>query len=735
MLDRGDAAVMTTPEARFDQELERMKLVAAVHAAIPGTNHPRQTLEAEIADLSEALRRMHVTVEESSRIVGQHRAERQKMAAFTRVTTESAATSSRQSDGTVFLLRPPMPSPTNAPAPMSVITPGLPGEFADYFRGSIAWSRLDFKSARQAWIDLLARPPTERYFKSTWAAFMLGKSWEDENHGQARRYFQMVRSLATNGFRDTLGLAAASLGWEARGYYQDGDFSRAIDLYLEQAAGGDPTAVISLRWVAARALRAPPRELEALAVQPRAQRVITAYLISGGFRDGAFDIDSYPKEKALQLYEWLFFKVPRLPAPNPAWHHFAETVSRWLTALEEAQVTDAESVEQIALAAYQDGQMDIAQRWLDRARSTPVAQWLRAKLLLRAGQTEQAAALFAALCQQFPVERRDNQPLVNVQLVDNLFVKIAAYENISVAAELHGELAVFQVARRQYAEALAALLESGYWMDAAYVAERVLTLDELKAFVDRNYPPAPPSHEPVPRADVIPEPVGLAALAPEQRDNAGNQIRYLLGRRLVRAGRWSEARGYYPPEWLGPFDQLSSVMRVAKTPAMARDKRAMAYLAAAKLTRQNGLELLGTEVEPDWRIHAGDFEEGVSIASRVSLQNSNRLAATSEELERARKHAPLPEQRWHYRYTAAALAWEAAELMPDNSPETARALGLAGTWLKSRDPKNADVFYKALVRRCRRTPLGAEAERRRWFPPIDENGDMLPIQEQDIPKE
>ena len=40
----------------------------------------------------------------------------------------------------------------------------------------------------------------------------------------------------------------------------------------------------------------------------------------------------------------------------------------------------------------------------------------------------------------------------------------------------------------------------------------------------------------------------------------------------------------------------------------------------------------------------------------------------------------------------------------------------AGTWLKSRDPKAADRFYKALVRRCGTTRLGQEADRLRWFP-------------------
>ena len=54
--------------------------------------------------------------------------------------------------------------------------------------------------------------------------------------------------------------------------------------------------------------------------------------------------------------------------------------------------------------------------------------------------------------------------------------------------------------------------------------------------------------------------------------------------------------------------------------------------------------------------------------------------------------------------------------MPDNSAETAHLLWMAGTWIKYADPKAADRFYKALVRRCGQTPLGREADRRRWLP-------------------
>jgi hypothetical protein len=50
----------------------------------------------------------------------------------------------------------------------------------------------------------------------------------------------------------------------------------------------------------------------------------------------------------------------------------------------------------------------------------------------------------------------------------------------------------------------------------------------------------------------------------------------------------------------------------------------------------------------------------------------------------------------------------------------------AGTWLKVRDAETADLFYKALVRRCRNTAIGEQADRMRWFPALDADGNPIP---------
>jgi len=44
--------------------------------------------------------------------------------------------------------------------------------------------------------------------------------------------------------------------------------------------------------------------------------------------------------------------------------------------------------------------------------------------------------------------------------------------------------------------------------------------------------------------------------------------------------------------------------------------------------------------------------------------------------------------------------------------------------LKYLEPDAADRFYKALVRRCRKTEIGAKADRLRWFPELDAEGNL-----------
>src|SRR5690606_6101871 len=109
-----------------------------------------------------------------------------------------------------------------------------------------------------------------------------------------------------------------------------------------------------------------------------------------------------------------------------------------------------------------------------------LAWWLRAKLALRDGDKVAAAAAYAKAAQAFPQteswgDRRTPE---------------FDYETLQPKCRVEGESAILALQRGDYLQAFDQLYHSGdiYWLDAATVAERVLTVDELKQYVDTKVP-------------------------------------------------------------------------------------------------------------------------------------------------------------------------------------------------------------------------------------------------------
>lgn len=709
LLGSGDAAVLAAPVADFQRELARMELVPSRFEHVESTNtYAQEAIDAELDDLAAALKRAKVKGEEFARITGTHAANRNRLAEYVAAFETWESRAWMDEGGSATDQRGPKPV-----FPEFAEVPDLPGEFVDYFAGAVALRNPDTEpgAERAAWERLLARPAAERKYKSTWAAFMLGKSWEDEADDKAVEYYQRTRELARTGFADPIGLAAASLGLEARVELQRNHFRRAIELYLEQYAAGDASAVQSLQIAAARALEnAEAAELRALAAAPATRSVILAHLISGSA------VRSYPSED----------------------DGAAPAVQAWLGAVEAADVKDVAAAERLALAAYQAGEFEAAQRWIKRARGAPVARWLQAKLILREGRIAPAAALLAGVVKQLPIAA-SNALTNSTEFADSLHAFCGGetyFDEHSARVQVLGELGVLQLSRGEFEPALDALLRSDFWEDAAYVAERVLTTDQLKSYVDREWPEVvPPTEtEATPLREDQTDPMTtdeMEEAEPEirARELIGQEIRYLLARRLTRELRGHEARAYYPAEWQSQFDELVAALDAGWNESAPAERRAKSLFAAAWIARTNGLELLGTELGPDWKIHEGQFDCGLSWEDRATNSSEAKINLPTEaELNRAAQHRADPEQRFHYRYQAAFLAWEAAKLLPNNSDETARVLCAAGTWLKNRDPETADLFYKALVRRCRKTAIGEQADQVRWFPVLDIDGNPIPYQ-------
>jgi len=57
--------------------------------------------------------------------------------------------------------------------------------------------------------------------------------------------------------------------------------------------------------------------------------------------------------------------------------------------------------------------------------------------------------------------------------------------------QVYGDLASVQVAASQFTPALKSFLHTGHWVDTAYVAERLISTEELLTLARRETPPIP----------------------------------------------------------------------------------------------------------------------------------------------------------------------------------------------------------------------------------------------------
>ncbi len=687
LLPQGDTLLLGTPPARLTNELRWViaSTKSPFHAA-PGVDRH----DADQADLERAL--IDRKVGAVQRTLLREAAAKIRHGGLTGLPPAFGDNEGVHGPPEFVVRPPPGPAPERDPASgLLTFAPDMPEEFVLYWRGAEAWYAGRHDVARSRWTTLLALPPSQRRYRSTWAAYMLARAAVVLDDAEAVRRCRQVRELATAGFVDRLGLAAASLGLEAYAELRQGRVAHALDLYVQQSATGDESGPVSIAMTAAHALKAGPAVLADCARNERARRALTSMLVV----------------RAGQRWE---------PEPKRT----ASLLAAWIEALRAAGIRKVPDADRLAWVAYGGARYDLAAAWADAApEDSAITHWIRAKLLLRKGDVAGAEREMNSASGATPIEHR------HIEAEDWFNAAIEPR-----GARLAGELGAVRFARGDFAGALEAFARGGYWLDAAYVADRVMTPEELQSFVDTRWT-TPPT------ATIASDwrTSNSATILPVNPDQGKVTValRHMLARRLTRLGRFDDARPYVPAPFVAYFEELVSALRVAEDTANSAAERAKAWWKAADVTRHRGLVLLASEAEPDWAATYGEYAMCSIARARRHVEEDPRFPGCLsmfegpthveavpppiDEFARAERHGARPDVWLHYRYTAVEYAWKAAELMPDNDEETARVLYRAGMWIKDEDPQRADRFYKALVRRCGRTQLGREADRLRWFPP------------------
>jgi len=519
----------------------------------------------------------------------------------------------------------------------------LPRELVLYTAGAVAFNTGDHGLAVDYFRNVLALPADQRGLRSTWAAYSLGRALfamsadadaAADLLAQARQAFEQARQLSIDGFSDPLELGVASLGEEARVARAAGDWNSAIELYAAQNRHGSGVGYTSLKLLVADLVAMPEAQLKALLEGKPVQQLITASLIS--------------------RLNWSFGDQP--PAEQ-----------KMIKLLQASTRGSLENADRLAAMNYQQGDYASARTFLEHAGDGGLAWWLRAKLAMRDGDKVAAAAAYAKAAQAFP----QNESWGERRTPD------WAFETLEPKCRVEGESAILALQRGDYLQAFDQLYRSKdiYWFDAATVAERVLTVDELKQYVDAQVP-APP------------------ALTQEDRDNyvplsVAAKLRNLLGRRLLREERYDEAVTYFDSDTLQKKARWYGELRHEAESKWWPSKRAFAYFNAATLARFDGMELLGYEMSPDYATFGGNY-------SLESTELKVGPLVAEEEVKRQQVSTAQPDQRYHYRYVANALASQAADHLPHTSQAFAAVLCAATGWNPGQAEKTA--FYQRYVK-------------------------------------
>ena len=694
-LDEGGKNVDASPEFYWELEVKRLsrefhpaeKLVVPKKKGTQADEDIRairnqDTAEADLKDFADALQAGEIKPPDPAKATQQHEAMRALIAQ------------------------------TNSPA-TATLPDEFSSEFSDYHRGAFAYRRGQehWDEARKAWQELLNRPQQDRHYRTVWATFMLGKLALKLGDPMAVQWFQRTRELARAGFADSLGMAADSYGWEGRSEWKQEHPAKAAALFLTQLALGDESAVVSLKalipdrepvegmlnygaepeetskWDNQQKREQEQKEVSKLkeaAQDPLLQRLVTVHILAT-----AASVYSYEGE-----------------SNNSA----AKRGARWLAVIKEANLGQVGDAEYLGWAAYTNGDYKGAAHWLELSKGdTPAAWWLRAKLQRRAGKLADAAKSMANAWQTV----RDNAAYTGwVAPPPSIEDEYGTYsERGSWAFEqsASGDLGGLRLARGDFVQALDILIKGKLWEDAAYVAERVLTANELKNYVDRQ-------------SDASTASVEKGEIA---------KLQYLLGRRLVREDRYAEAGPYLRRPYDTILEKYVKALKDGADNKLSKVERARALFTAAWLARYDGMELMGTEGAPDAFAESGNFEmpdlaqqrrSGVYQQVRYEKNGEQKttnvplvLKPSKQELQRLAMNKINPNARFHYRLIAGALAIKAAALLPDDSEELADVVNCAGLWVKDRDEKTGNRYFQIIEQRCRKTQIGRAAIAKHWF--------------------
>jgi cellulose synthase operon protein C len=579
--------------------------------------------------------------------------------------------------------------------------------------------------AAERFRKILTLPDKSGDSRVIWAAFMLGRialvQIRDGNPDpqlllQADKYFAMTRTLASQGKDDPRQLALESYGEQARAHLLSANYPdladgsskevaenvvQAVHLYAMQSRlGGD--GIISLRDVS-RWLFSNQDLLSLTADDDVTRKLMISYVVD-------------------------FVEPGDVLGSNAAIPEQADKM-RVLLKISEQQFNhkNFDGADNLAVMAYAMGRYEDAAKFAKHANS-PRGEWLKAKLAIQRGDMDAAARQYHQALTAYAQEHPQVVGTTKPTSLEYTYAEDYDWTTVPPEALLRDEFAVFSVGRGDFDQALQILSKTS-WLDAAYLAERIFSTEELRAYVDQHAASIPVLSDEEKKQGVI-----------AYRHTPAEELRELLARRLMREGEFAQAIPYFyggsmaqdesgkpvsgnPAQWANGYVASLSLAKHTQN----KLEEAQAWYAAASMAHEHGMEILGYELDPDDAFGDGNFQlnsnfapkDGLVFYAGDSKVNINALPKdsplfpranaeqkryrefnliSSSERQRFASTTPTINKRFHYRYIAAQEARQAAALLPVKSQAYASVLCNATSWILSGDGKLAQSLYHQYVK-------------------------------------
>jgi hypothetical protein len=578
----------------------------------------------------------------------------------------------------------------------------LPSAIRPYAKAARTWKDSGPEGAAGLFLEA-AKPRATA--ESPWpllSAYMHARMLFDlERWDDAANAFDTVTHRSAAGEADPLSLGARAFSDAAEALLNAGADVEAVSRLVEQATLGVPDAPVSLKWTIEKAMRKDAQVL-ALVADERTRDALILYALAhfpqpGG--DWQLSRHGLPWTILRELDEQSRAALP----PPLTLEEAMALIDRGLAGIPEPAIRGAD---RLAALLYRQGRYDDAARFVLRSDSA-VAHWIRAKLAVRAGNITEAREAYGKAAAAFPVDEHWNPAPYGLNVARNPHCRVKA------------ESAILALRSGDYANSLLLFLVSGavYWHDAAYVAERVVTIEELLSIIrdlERvDVPPLAIDLEPGMRL----EDLDANARAGHLVDDPKASLRALTARRLMRAGRYEEAVALFPdPRHRAHATSYRDARATAERTQGV--ERARAFYEAATLARRRGLAILAFESSPDWAVHGGQVATWGAmekVLGRTFAEDDwakwepgeDAIWITESERERVLMHHRPPEPRFSYRLSAAQLANAAADHLPKDSQAFAAVLCHATLWLLNREPELARVYYRRYLAESKPVPWHA----------------------------